>query len=51
MPALSLRGGLAGHAGTLRALRPLRVISRFPGLKLVINALTASMNSIMNVRG
>ncbi len=34
---------------TLRALRPLRVISRFPGLKLVINALTASMHSIMNV--
>lgn len=33
----------------LRALRPLRMISRNQGMKLIVNALLASLPSIMNV--
>ena len=33
----------------LRALRPLRVISKDPGMKLVVNALLASIPSMTNV--
>jgi voltage-dependent calcium channel L type alpha-1D len=33
----------------LRALRPLRVINRAPGLKLVVNAMLASIPDVMNV--
>lgn len=34
---------------TLRALRPLRAISRWEGMKIVVNALLASIPSILNV--
>ena len=33
----------------LRALRPLRMIARWPGLRLVVNALFASVKAILNV--
>ena len=35
----------------LRCLRPLRVISRNPGMKLVVNALFMSVTGILNVVG
>ncbi|KAF2985679.1 hypothetical protein EK904_012214, partial [Melospiza melodia maxima] len=34
---------------TLRALRPLRALSRFEGMRVVVNALTGAIPSIMNV--
>ena len=34
---------------TLRVLRPLRLINRYPGLKLVVNALLASVPKIVDV--
>ncbi|CAM9345432.1 unnamed protein product, partial [Laminaria digitata] len=44
-------GGLSGLRSlrALRALRPLRLINRMPGLKLVLEALIASIPGVLNV--
>ena len=52
IPALSRKGGTSlsvlRAARTLRALRPLRMATRLPGMRVVIDALTAAVPGIGN---